>query len=151
LPPPRAADRNSLLVVLAGEAKPGRHLPIPVRAAVVLETINLMLQAIDLDAVPFAWRLLQVTAQRTGHREPDMTGLIVLGSIVGVFAVGSSCYLFVKWKKAQQTAKGEEVYHFRCPGCNRRLRFRARQVGNKGKCSHCGGVVVFPPISQAID
>jgi rRNA maturation endonuclease Nob1 len=47
--------------------------------------------------------------------------------------------------------KEEEYYHFRCTNCKRRLRYRARQVGNAGTCNSCGGAVRFPPISQSID
>jgi hypothetical protein len=45
----------------------------------------------------------------------------------------------------------QPYYHFRCAGCGRRLRYRARQVGHKGGCSHCGREVIFPPISEAIE
>jgi hypothetical protein len=43
------------------------------------------------------------------------------------------------------------LYHFRCPGCRRRLRYRAKQVGNRGSCSHCKKDLIFPPLSKAID
>jgi transcription initiation factor IIE alpha subunit len=55
-------------------------------------------------------------------------------------------YLFVK----SQPAKEEPFDHFRCPGCKHRLRYQSRQVGHRGKCSHCGHHLTFPPTSQSI-
>lgn len=68
--------------------------------------------------------------------------------IVGVLAaLGVGVFLFLRGKPQH-----EEAYsHFRCPKCRRRLRYISRQVGRKGKCSNCGGDVLFPPLSQSID
>jgi hypothetical protein len=65
--------------------------------------------------------------------------VVVLGGIVGGF---------FWWSRSREPAE-EETYHFRCPGCRRRLRYRQKQVGHKGQCSHCRQELVFPPLSQA--
>jgi hypothetical protein len=80
-----------------------------------------------------------------------MDPTIIVGIVVGVLLVGGGAFLLLRWRAQQQQARGEEYYHFRCPGCKRRLRFRARQSGNKGQCSHCRKDIVFPSPSQAID
>jgi LPXTG-motif cell wall-anchored protein len=78
----------------------------------------------------------------------DTTIILAIVGAVALLAAGG--YLLVRWRQ-QQRGKAEAVYHFRCPGCKRRLRFHARQVGHKGACSNCGQAVVFPPVSQSID
>jgi hypothetical protein len=45
----------------------------------------------------------------------------------------------------------EQFYHFRCPGCRGRLRYRKVQEGHAGKCSRCGHGFIFPPVSEAIE
>ena len=75
-----------------------------------------------------------------------MIWAIVAGAVV---VVGVGAFLVVKIMRSGP--KVEEYLHFRCPGCKRRIRFRARQSGNPGQCSHCGSKLIFPPASQAID
>jgi hypothetical protein len=76
----------------------------------------------------------------------ETTTIVVIVLIVAVAAVvGVAVYL--RGRGGQE----EAFSHFRCPKCRRRLRYLARQVGHKGKCSNCGGDVIFPPISQSID
>ncbi len=77
----------------------------------------------------------------------EPTTLLLAAGVIIALAIG--VYQFVRLKARQRAA--EAVHHFRCPGCQRRLRFRARQVGHKGKCSHCGQAVVFPLISESVD
>jgi hypothetical protein len=78
----------------------------------------------------------------------SMTVVMIVGAIVVVAVVGG--YLFLHWRW-RQGAKGDVIYHFRCPGCKRRLRYNARQTGHKGQCSHCGKSVVFPSAAESID
>lgn len=75
----------------------------------------------------------------------DTTVVVILVVLVLALAVGG--YLFLRRRPKVDDA----VYHFRCPKCKRRLRYQARQVGHKGKCSNCGGDVLFPPVSQSVD
>jgi transcription initiation factor IIE alpha subunit len=70
--------------------------------------------------------------------------LLVLGGIVALAVVG---YLWVR----SRALEDESFYHFLCPGCRHRLRYQARQVGHRGKCSHCGKLLTFPPTSESID
>lgn len=72
----------------------------------------------------------------------------LLVAAVLVVALGVGAYLFVR----SRSGSGEEVYlHFRCPGCKRRIRFRAKQAGHSGQCSHCGNKLTFPSSSSATD
>jgi hypothetical protein len=71
-------------------------------------------------------------------------GLVVAG-LLGAAIVG--VYLYRRGRARSE----EPFYHFRCPGCRRRLRFRGSQSGHSGQCSHCGKSLTFPPLSQAID
>jgi uncharacterized paraquat-inducible protein A len=70
--------------------------------------------------------------------------LLILGGIVAL-AVGG--YLLVR----AQPPKDEPFDHFPCPGCGHRLRYQARQVGHRGKCSRCGHLLTFPPTSESTD
>lgn len=74
----------------------------------------------------------------------DTLVLLALGAAV-VVAAGVWVYL------RQRAPTEEPFYHFRCPGCKRRLRYRARQAGHKGECSNCGRGLTFPPTTSAIE
>ncbi len=77
----------------------------------------------------------------------DPTVIVVI--VVAVIALGIGGWVVV-WKK-RQNADDDEVYHFLCPGCKRRLSYLGRQAGHKGKCNRCGRVLDFPPTSASID
>ena len=81
----------------------------------------------------------------------DMSVGMIIGLVVGALVVVVGIAWFISWQRAKRKAEAETFYHMRCTGCQRRLRYRARQVGNKGKCSHCGRDITFPPISLAIE
>jgi hypothetical protein len=72
---------------------------------------------------------------------------LLVGGVVLALAIGG--YLFLVYR--QNRSREEPYLHFRCPGCKRRLRFRARQSMHAGQCSHCGAKLTFPPPSQCID
>ena len=60
---------------------------------------------------------------------------------VGVLAVAVAAgYRFLRPKKVGE----EPTFYFRCTGCRRKLRYRARQIGNPGKCPTCKQSLVFP-------
>jgi RNase P subunit RPR2 len=73
----------------------------------------------------------------------DITVWIILGIVVFVLAAGA--FFVMRLRKSGADA----VYHFRCPGCKRRLRYHARQVGHRGMCSHCREPLTFPAVSRA--
>jgi LPXTG-motif cell wall-anchored protein len=76
----------------------------------------------------------------------DTTDVVFL--ILGVAVVlGVGGFLFLRFRRTKE----EPMYHFRCPGCRRRLRYRQRQVGHQGGCSNCGQHITFPAISDSID
>jgi hypothetical protein len=81
------------------------------------------------------------------HREGQVMGPMEI--IIILVVLGGAVAGYVWWSRTRDSAE-EETYHFRCPGCRRRLRYRQRQVGHKGQCSHCHQELVFPPLSQAL-
>jgi hypothetical protein len=70
------------------------------------------------------------------------TTLLLLTGALAVLAVG--VYLSARLRQFRE----EPFFHFRCPGCRRRLRYRARQAGHRGGCSNCGQAVTFPPAAE---
>jgi transcription initiation factor IIE alpha subunit len=69
-----------------------------------------------------------------------------------VLLAGAALVALGIWAYFRSRQPGEALYyHFRCPGCNRRLRYRAEQVGHQGGCSHCGARVNFPPVHEAVE
>jgi transcription initiation factor IIE alpha subunit len=72
------------------------------------------------------------------------TGWVLV--VAAIVALVGGCV----WWARRREGPDEETYHFRCPGCRRRLRYTARQVGHQGACSNCGKALTFPPLSQAL-
>jgi DNA-directed RNA polymerase subunit RPC12/RpoP len=62
--------------------------------------------------------------------------------MVGVFVVLSGVFAFLRLRPK---AKPVETYYFFCPGCKRKFRYRADQVGHRAKCPQCDREWVFPP------
>jgi hypothetical protein len=69
--------------------------------------------------------------------------LIVVGALV-VVGLGF-------WFMRTRTPKEQPIYHFRCPGCLRKLRYQERQVGHKGECGYCKQSITFPPLSWSLE
>jgi LPXTG-motif cell wall-anchored protein len=69
------------------------------------------------------------------------TWLILVGA-AAMLAVG--IILFTRLRKPQE----EPVYHFRCPGCRRKLKYRARQAGHRGMCPQCRQQWTFPAVPE---
>jgi hypothetical protein len=69
-----------------------------------------------------------------------------------VVAVAATVVALSAWAYLRSRQPKEELYfHFRCPGCKRRLRYREKQVGHRGSCSHCKTNITFPPMREAVD
>jgi hypothetical protein len=74
-------------------------------------------------------------------------GMFIAGLVAILLAAAGG---YVWWTRHKAPAE-EPVYHFRCPGCLRKLRYHPRQVGHRGKCSYCGHLLNFPPISWSLE
>jgi hypothetical protein len=72
------------------------------------------------------------------------TVLLTAGAIL---LLAAAAFAFLRLRGDRE----EPYYHFRCPGCGRRLRYRARQTGHAGQCNHCGHGVTFPPVAQSVE
>jgi hypothetical protein len=81
----------------------------------------------------------------------DTTTLLVTSGVIVLLAAGGCLGFLLVRRRGRRRDKARAVHHFRCPGCKRRLRFSARQVGHKGKCSNCGHDVTFPLVSQSVE
>jgi rRNA maturation endonuclease Nob1 len=72
----------------------------------------------------------------------DTTLLLVLGAIL---AAGAGVWVYLR----ARSPTAIRFFHFRCPGCRRRLRYKEPQAGHKGECSNCGRELIFPPVSES--
>ena len=72
-----------------------------------------------------------------------MTQLVLL-ALGGAVALAVAVWAYLRFRIPRE----EPFHHFRCPKCRRRLRYRARQVGHAGQCSHCGSKLTFPPVGS---
>jgi len=71
-----------------------------------------------------------------------LTGILLLGGVAAL-AIGS--YFFWPPRPAQE----EVFYHFQCPACGRKLRFRARRAGKQGICPRCRKRCTYPKSSAS--
>ena len=72
----------------------------------------------------------------------DITWILAIGVLL---AAGVGAWLYIR----AQGPKEIQFFHFRCPGCHRRLRYKEQQAGHKGECSNCGRELLFPPVSES--
>jgi hypothetical protein len=77
-------------------------------------------------------------------------GGVIAVLIAAVLVAGAAAGVFLA-RARKRSAPPEPSYHFRCPGCRRRLRYQARQIGHRGLCPTCKQALTFPPASQAIE
>jgi hypothetical protein len=61
-------------------------------------------------------------------------------------ALAAGGFLFLR---ARRAPKEEVLFYMKCPACNRKMRYRARQVGHAGMCPRCNRTFTFPPGSAA--
>ena len=69
------------------------------------------------------------------------TAMKYLGYLIaGIGGAGVAVAGVLWWRRRQ----GEGILHCDCPGCGRRLRYKARSAGGHGLCPQCGEKVTFP-------
>jgi hypothetical protein len=103
-----------------------------------------------LDAGPRLWDALEgahglAAGYGQGQQVTTTTTLVLLA--LGALVAAAVVWVYLRLRAPQE----ERFYHFHCPGCRGRLRYRKAQEGHAGKCSRCGHSFIFPPVSQAID
>jgi hypothetical protein len=62
-----------------------------------------------------------------------VSAIVLLAALVGIIVY-----------RRRRPAEDEEEFHFNCPSCGRRLRYRAKQAGHKGACPRCRETFDFP-------
>ena len=75
-----------------------------------------------------------------------MDPVLIVVLIVVAILLGGAGYVFLRGRS--KSAKGEDYYHFNCPGCRRKLRYRSRQAGHAGACPRCNKSFTFPIMPQ---
>jgi hypothetical protein len=66
---------------------------------------------------------------------------MVLPLILGIAAALAVAGLF--WARSRGGV-AEEVYSFRCPGCQQKLRYAAHKAGRRGICPRCKAGCTYP-------
>jgi LPXTG-motif cell wall-anchored protein len=72
----------------------------------------------------------------------DPTLGIALGAVVVIAGIGG--FFLLRRKRVVE----EPTYHFNCPQCRRRLKYRAHQAGKKGGCPLCKHNFTFPLVPK---
>jgi len=69
-----------------------------------------------------------------------MNTVLLIVLVLAACAAGLGGYKYFRSRPP-----GEEAYyHFQCPSCQRKLRFRARKAGQPGMCPRCRKPCTFP-------
>jgi hypothetical protein len=66
---------------------------------------------------------------------------ITLASVLVLLLVAN---IAVAMRGRLKQAKEEIYFHYNCPKCRRRLRYRERQIGSLARCPLCERPIVFP-------
>jgi hypothetical protein len=66
------------------------------------------------------------------------TTIILVIAVAIVLAV--AVFVFIRSRPARE----EPIYHFNCPHCRRKLRYRRKQAGRQGACPRCRQGFLFP-------
>lgn len=71
-----------------------------------------------------------------------MDNLVIPLVVVGLLVLLGGAFVMLRRKPKE---KEEQFFHYHCPGCKRKFRYRATQVGHRAKCPQCNKEWVFPP------
>jgi DNA-directed RNA polymerase subunit RPC12/RpoP len=78
----------------------------------------------------------------TSTGSSSRTRHVLVGLIV--FLVCGTSYLIYRQRRSRSPIFEDEVFHFRCPQCKRKLGFRARTAGKEVMCPGCRRMVLLP-------
>ena len=73
------------------------------------------------------------------------TGLVIL-CVIAAGAAGVGGYFLFRPRQPGE----EPYYHFQCPKCQRKLRFRAHKAGHQGMCPRCRTPCTFPVAPRSL-
>jgi hypothetical protein len=74
-----------------------------------------------------------------------MSPALMIFLVLAAFAAGLGGYRYYRSRPAAE----EPYYHFQCPSCKRKLRFRASKAGQPGMCPRCRNPCTFPAAPRA--
>jgi hypothetical protein len=83
--------------------------------------------------------LVASLADRSYKRQYHMEMIIIIVIVVAVLATAG----VVVYLRNRPPAE-EPTYHFYCPRCHRKLRYRGKQAGKQGACPRCRQGFSFP-------
>jgi len=66
--------------------------------------------------------------------------VLVVVAFVALLAAAIGVVVYRRTRPADE----EEMLHFKCPSCGRRLRYKPKQAGHHGACPRCRETFVFP-------
>ncbi len=70
--------------------------------------------------------------------------LLVVFLLSGVAIILAGGYWFLRLR----SPKEEVYYHFLCPNCGRKLKYKARKAGQPGVCPRCKKGCTFPLVRE---
>ena len=75
------------------------------------------------------------------------SGRAVPITMIGLFVVMLGTHLYALYRK-RPSAVEETLFHMNCRKCDRRVRYREKQVGVLARCPNCRALIRFPEIPE---
>jgi hypothetical protein len=72
---------------------------------------------------------------------------LIMASTVALAAVAAGVFFVLRTRQP----KAEEMYHFRCPQCEQKLRYAASRAGRPAMCTRCTWRGSLPLKPQSVD
>ena len=72
---------------------------------------------------------------------------LIMASTVALAAVAAGVFFVLRTRQP----KAEEMYHFRCPQCEQKLRYAASRAGRPAMCTRCTWRGLLPLKPQSVD